>query len=284
MSGELALDTVTANQSGKEVTVNLIASELEAAVSGQLAVALPAAPTVAQLQRAAVIITSGAGNLTIPACKRSVIVWNTNTAAIAVKVGSTTLSIGANAAGTVILDGTANGAILLGGAATGSGSGSGGGSGGGGSGSAHKAWRIAITSTEANDGPCSTVHFNMAATAGGANVALNANGTGFSDAAESGHPTTAAFDGDEGTFWGGPTTFTAHIGMVYSTPQIVLEVGLEASSDGYWRPRTPMNFKVQYSDDTTTGSDGTWTDAWTVTQTATWGSAEARTFDNASPT
>lgn len=127
MSGELGLDTVTANQSGKEVTVNLIASELEAAIAGQLGVAGGTTLTAQQMQRLAVIVVTAAGDVTLVPAKRMFGFSNPTSGTVHAIMGSTSLAVAADTACVLLSDGTANGLVMIGGAVTTDGSSSSGG-------------------------------------------------------------------------------------------------------------------------------------------------------------
>src|SRR5947208_1870748 len=69
----------------------------------------------------------------------------------------------------------------------------------------------------------------------------------------------SAFNNDVGDRWVADypnTAFPKYIGYIYTSPISVVEAAITAS--GY-NTETPTTFAVEYSDNTTTGLDGTWT-------------------------
>lgn len=115
MSGELNLDTLDANQTGKEIQVNSIAGQLEAAIAGVLYVDVSNGNVVAtavQLQRLGVIDVTGtsvARTLTLDPVKRLFAVTNRGTAVVNVAIGTTTVAVAANSTSLLRADGAANG-------------------------------------------------------------------------------------------------------------------------------------------------------------------------------
>lgn len=141
----------------------------------------------------------------------------------------------------------------------------------------HKAWRIRIDHTAgSSDAYCSLAELQFRSVAGTAQG--SSGGTAFStDTGNSATP-YEAFDGDPGTRWVGSypnTGFPKYLGYIYADPISVVEVMIQAS--GY-NTECPTSGGFEYSDDTTTGLDGTWTQAAPFSTTADWTAGEQRVF------
>lgn len=117
----LALPYVVASQTAKEVTHNADLDALDARIDGTLSVDLSAgngSATLAQIQGAMLIVAAGAAvarNLTLAAFIGYRWIYNTGSAsgAVAVKVGSTSITLAVGSLGLFQGDGTTNGLVQI---------------------------------------------------------------------------------------------------------------------------------------------------------------------------
>lgn len=117
MSSNLNLDQVADNQSNKEVTINDMSGQVDAAITEEFTANMTSgnvSVTSAQYRAACVITCSGhavARDLTLPAVKRQMTIRNdgTGSGTVSIKRGSTTLSLVIGDAVTVYTDGTTDG-------------------------------------------------------------------------------------------------------------------------------------------------------------------------------
>lgn len=121
MSSNLTLDQVAASQAQKEVAINDIFGQVDAAVTELLLVNLAAgnvAITAAQARRAMLLRTAGnavARDLTLPQIKRELTIQNGGSATLSIKRGATTITLGAGLVTKVYTDGTTDGMVASGG-------------------------------------------------------------------------------------------------------------------------------------------------------------------------
>lgn len=120
MSNNLNLDQVASNQTQKEVTINDATAQLDAAITEQYSANLTSGNltlTSAQFRGAVLFITTGnsvSRDLTFPAIKRSLFaIKNGGSATLNIKVGSTTLTLGAGLYSFYQTDGTTNGIAVF---------------------------------------------------------------------------------------------------------------------------------------------------------------------------
>lgn len=150
---------------------------------------------------------------------------------------------------------------------------------------AHKAWRLRMdhTASDPADAYCSIGSLEFRTVAGTAQQATG--GTSFSTATGNGSSPDQAFDNDSGSRWVGsyPSTgFPKYLGYIYASPIVVAEMMIQANAT--YPSETPIAGALEYSDDTTTGLDGTWASAATFTSPATWAASEIRVFQNTGTT
>lgn len=113
--GNLNLTQVSAGQNTKEATINDADAAIEAALTESFSVVLTSgnvALTAAQYRGALAFITTGnaiSRDLTLQAIKRTVWIKNGGSATMNIKLGSTTLTLGAGRYSFYYTDGTANG-------------------------------------------------------------------------------------------------------------------------------------------------------------------------------
>lgn len=126
---------------------------------------------------------------------------------------------------------------------------------------AHKAWRVFINSNNGDTQYCVVRECELRTVAGGATITTGGTAFQGGPGADAGNGVGAPWDGNLTNTWartiaGGYGFF---YGYMWATPKSIVEVGIYA--DGL---RAPVDWKLQYSDDTTDGTDGTWTDAFTA--------------------
>lgn len=134
---------------------------------------------------------------------------------------------------------------------------------------AHKAWRVKPTAIAGGGAFMSAVRIEFRGSTHGADLTQTVGGTAFADSfyAPEGDVAARAYDSNTTTYWACNGTGTAcFIGWIFPTNQDVKCMVYSPRSPGF---QAPSALKVQWSDDTTTGLDGTWTDAWVVT-TIVW--------------
>jgi len=125
VSSNLALDQVAASQAQKEVAINDIFGQVDAASTEFLALNLGSGNvtvTAAQARRAMLLRTTGnavARDLTLPQLKRELTIQNGGSATLSIKRGTTTITLGAGLVTKIYLDGTANGMVASGGGGAG---------------------------------------------------------------------------------------------------------------------------------------------------------------------
>jgi hypothetical protein len=150
---------------------------------------------------------------------------------------------------------------------------------------AHKAWRLRVdhTGSDPADAYCSLAELQFRTIAGTAQQATG--GTAFSTPTGNSTSADQAFNGDSGDRWVAsyPSTgMPKYLGYIYATPIAVAEMMIQTS--GGYPSETPTVFALEFSDDTTTGLDGTWTQATAFTSPATWAANEVRVFQNTGTT
>lgn len=117
MSSNLDLQQVSENQTLKEVSINTMSGQLDAAITEFLSIdvsASDASLTNSQYRRNVMFVASGAAVarvLTVPALKKLSLIRNDGTADVSVTRGSTALVVGAGLVSLIYTDGTTNGLI-----------------------------------------------------------------------------------------------------------------------------------------------------------------------------
>lgn len=144
-------------------------------------------------------------------------------------------------------------------------------------------WRLLVTRQYATNAVAVVLaELALRATAGGANLCTG--GTAFASSQYSASYNAAkAFDGSLGTYWNAfnltmPQFVGYHLAAASSVVEMALSARNVASNDGM-----PVDFALQYSTNSTTGADGTWTTLWSVDHQAAWAASEVRTFDVTKP-
>jgi len=135
---------------------------------------------------------------------------------------------------------------------------------------AHKGWRISANSVES--GTILQVD-DLIFKLSGIDQSTSQPGTAFANQGTA----TALFDGTTG-LWSisSGLTFPAIAGFVFTTPIDADSYDLKAFSSSTNRMVT--GWDIEYSDDTTTGLDGTWTTFDTVSGESTWSASEIRNY------
>lgn len=125
----------------------------------------------------------------------------------------------------------------------------------------HIGWRIYISANNGDTTYTSLREAQLRTVSGGSSV--TSGGTAFQ-----GGPGTDAGSG-AGAPWDGNTTnswkrtisggYGFYFGYLFASPTAIVELAIMASTG-----EAPAGFKLQYSDDTTNGTDGTWHDTFTA--------------------
>lgn len=137
-------------------------------------------------------------------------------------------------------------------------------------------WRIYCeTNASANFG---LAEFGLCTTIGGSSVAIGAGGLPFATTDFGGSfPPANAFDGNNSTIWvANDNTPGELLGYVFGSAQTIVEVYIH-SRMGAGRD-APLTAKLQFSNDSTTGFDGTWTDIANLSF-ATWADDTTQTLN-----
>lgn len=137
--------------------------------------------------------------------------------------------------------------------------------GGGGGGSSpygsHTFWRLYIDAGDTGDANTDIVGLQFRTSVGGAQAATG--GTAFVGGAGADGP--AGFNIPADAFASGTYRRTVdsawYIGYQFASATSIVEMSITAPSNS---GRRVTNARLQYSDDSTTGSDGTWTDAFSI--------------------
>ena len=89
-----------------------------------------------------------------------------------------------------------------------------------------------------------------------------------------------AFDASNATIHTSTASgFPAHVGRLFTVGQDVDNIDITATPSGAFAgTRSPGDFTIEYSDDTTDGTDGTWVIASTFTGETGWTASELRNF------
>lgn len=159
-------------------------------------------------------------------------------------------------------------------------------SGGGGS-APHKMWRIAVT---ANYGYAGTQfgEIKMMTLASDADLTSpsDASSKAFASSRYPGYGGSQAFDDNNTTVWftnvapspGAPQ----YIGWKFGTgtPAAVSRFYLMPCPTGSVLSIAPKDFRFEWSDDSTDGTDGTWTVEWSVAGAPAWAADEGRTYSH----
>lgn len=175
-----------------------------------------------------------------------------------------------------------------------------GGSGGSTSSTAHRWWRLNIRTGGDNSntsGSINVAEISMRTTTGGSQAATG--GTAFASDDDGTNHAANAFDGSSSTNWiTFSGTFPHQIGYHFPTAVQIVELAIQNVSSFSYYDACLRDYDMQWSDDSTTGLDGTWTNAWSakagqwtaqsMTQVLTGGSpydtADARAYSIVKPT
>lgn len=94
-----------------------------------------------------------------------------------------------------------------------------------------------------------------------------------------------AFDGTPSSAagsdsWASNATTTGTVGFILPAPALEpIQITMRSSGQSTHTNSAPKNFTIQASNDTTTGTDGTWVTLWSETNQTGWGVAESRVFN-----
>lgn len=155
-------------------------------------------------------------------------------------------------------------------------------SGGGGAVSASW-WRLYMTDGYTTQNHPTLAEMELHATVGGSSLCTG--GTAFGSTPFSGSYTAAnAFDGSLSTSWiSNGYSFPVLVGYHLPVPSAVAEMKLSAPSSGVYPLGMPTSFELQYSLDSTNGTDGTWVTVFTATAQDAWNRSESRTYTTSTP-
>jgi hypothetical protein len=129
---------------------------------------------------------------------------------------------------------------------------------------AHVGWRVKINSSvdAASVNHCGIREAELRGSVGGAD--LTTGGTAFQGGPGSdfGNGVNAPWDGNSANIWArsDASGFGFFFGYLFASPTVIAELSLTGASVA----ASPVDFELQYSDDTTNGTDGTWTTAFTA--------------------
>jgi hypothetical protein len=135
----------------------------------------------------------------------------------------------------------------------------------------HLAWRLQI---DANNGHATDTAFSEFKFYDQSNTQITTSGgTAFAGGSGSGGTPGNLFDGNTGTTWDRASPTNTFCGYIFSSAQAVAKIDIYTGTATSAAPKT---CRLQYSDNTTNGTDGTWTTAfeiwepsWPATGTAT---------------
>lgn len=120
------------------------------------------------------------------------------------------------------------------------------------------------------------------------NLVSGATGTSFSSGFVDAGGVAAAFDGTTVQSRAASASdavsisgYNNYVGKVYSGPKTIVEARAYSPSDGAFLTSQAANLKLQYSADTTIGTDGSWNDLQTLASTSAGG--QTLTFDSFVP-
>lgn len=119
----------------------------------------------------------------------------------------------------------------------------------------HIGWRAFI---DANNGDASFTSIREAQFLDASAAAIT-GGTNFQggSGSDAGNGVNAPWDGNTANTWARSAVANVYFGKVYATPQSVVSLKVWCAAVA----QAPRFLRLQYSDDTTTGLNGTWTDA-----------------------
>lgn len=121
----------------------------------------------------------------------------------------------------------------------------------------HTWWRLYIDQGDTGAAETNVVNLQFRTSPGGSHAA----GTAFAGGAGAAGASTIPSDAFAGGTYQRTVDSAWWIGCQYGSPTSIVEINLQG---GGLRGRCIINARLQYSDDSTTGSDGTWTDAFSV--------------------
>lgn len=146
---------------------------------------------------------------------------------------------------------------------------------------AHIAWRVKINSSidpaPVNHTGIREAEFRDAV--GGVDLATGGTAFQGGPGSDFGNGVNAPWDGNSGNIWARSDSsgFGMFFGYMWATPKAVWEVALtQASTEA-----APLDWEFQYSDDTTNGTDGTWTTAFTAWEPSWSGDGAVRVWPQA---
>lgn len=121
----------------------------------------------------------------------------------------------------------------------------------------HSWWRLIIDEGDTGDASTNVVNLQFRTTPSGSHTA----GTAFAGGAGVAGGGTLPADAFLGSTYQRSADSAWWIGCQYGSPTSIVEMNLKG---GAIRGRCVIKARLQYSDDSTTGSDGTWTDAFSI--------------------
>lgn len=144
-------------------------------------------------------------------------------------------------------------------------------------GSGHIGWRVKINSIIDSSASFAGIReAEFRGTTGGADLATGGTAFQGGPGSDFGNGVNAPWDGNTANVWarsvGGGYGF--YFGYLFGSPTSVVEVALWA----YTPANCPLGWELQYSDDTTVGTDGTWTTAFTAWEPSWSASGDIRVW------
>ena len=135
----------------------------------------------------------------------------------------------------------------------------------------HKGWRMVVfTNGSANIG---AAEFGLCTAAGGSTITAGAGGTPFFSTPTIAGSAADLFDNNAATICVSNGNVSGmYFGYIFPTAKNIAEIYIQARPS--FQADAPLTAKIQYSDNTTNGTDGTWTDALTGITFTTWSAGQ----------
>jgi hypothetical protein len=139
---------------------------------------------------------------------------------------------------------------------------------------AHTGWRLVC---EDGINPYRIAEFGLCTILGGSSAAVGAGGTAFASTTQFGDVAANAFDGSVSTAWSANGGTGEYVGYIFSTPQSIVEIFVQAyNNTNIAATQSPLSAKIQVSDNSTNGTNGTWTDLLSITFSHYWSAGEIK--------
>lgn len=125
----------------------------------------------------------------------------------------------------------------------------------------HLAWRFLINSNGGDTQYVTIREAELRTAIGGATATTGGTSFQGGPGSDAGNGVDAPWDGNLNNTWARTISggYGFFFGYMWSTPKAIIEAAIMASGG-----RAPVDWKLQWSDDTTNGTDGSWTDAFTA--------------------